>query len=80
MLAAPARYLKYQCLRRKCAPQHFEYRLAVASDVRIIQAWISFFGHPGSQQAIRPTYDANSPSKALASFRSSVSKPSVNQP
>ena len=48
MFAAPASYFKYQSLRRQYAPQHFEYRLAVASDVRIIQAWIGFFGHPGS--------------------------------
>ena len=42
MLAAPACYFKYQSLRRQYAPQHFEYRLAVASDVRIVQAWIGF--------------------------------------
>ena len=53
MLAAPACHFKYQSLRRQYAPQHFEYRLAVASDVRMIQAWIGFFGHPGSQQAVR---------------------------
>jgi hypothetical protein len=49
MLAAPACYLKYQSLRRQYAPQHFKDRLAVASDVRMIQAWIGLVGHPGSQ-------------------------------
>jgi hypothetical protein len=38
VLAPPAGYFKYQSLRRQYAPQHFEYRLAVASDVRTIQA------------------------------------------
>jgi len=53
MLAAPAGYFKYQSPRRKYAPQHFKDRLAVASDVRVIRAWIGFFGHPGDQQAVR---------------------------
>ena len=53
MLPAPAGYFKYQSLRRQYAPQHFKDRLAVASDVGMIQAWIRFFGHPGSQQAVR---------------------------
>ena len=35
-------------LKRQYAPQHFKDRLAVASDVRMIQAQIGFFGHPGS--------------------------------
>ena len=80
MLAAPAGYFKYQSLRWQYASQYFEDRLAVASDVRMTQAWIGFFGHPGSQQAVSMTHDDNSSSNALASFRSSVSKPSVNQP
>ena len=42
MLAAPAGYFKYQSPRWQHAPQHFEDRLAVASDVRIVQAWIGF--------------------------------------
>jgi hypothetical protein len=53
MLAAPAGYFKYQSLRWQYAPQYFEDRLAVASDM--IQAWIGFFGHPGNQQAINHT-------------------------
>ena len=80
MLAAPAGYFKYQSLRRQYAPQHFEYRLAIASDMWIIQAWIGFFGHPGSQSGRSMAHDASSSSNAFASFRSSVSNPSVNQP
>jgi hypothetical protein len=53
MLAAPAGYFKYQSARWQYAPQYFEVRLAVASDVRMIEARIRFCGHPGSQQAIR---------------------------
>src|ERR1700722_1432861 len=53
VLAAPACHFKCQSLRRQYAPQHFEYRLAIASDMWIMQAWIGFFGHPGSQQGIR---------------------------
>jgi hypothetical protein len=34
----------------------------------------------GNRQAIQEAHDANSASNAFASFRSSVSKPSVNQP
>jgi hypothetical protein len=53
MLAAPAGYFKYQSPRWQYAPEHFEGRLAVASDVSMIQAWIGFFGHPGSQKTVR---------------------------
>ena len=52
MLPAPAGYFKYQSLRRQYAPQHFKDRLAVASDVHMIQAWIGFFGHPGSHPVV----------------------------
>ena len=51
MLAAPAGYFKYQSPRWQYAPQHFDDRLAVASDVRMIQTSIGFFGHPGSEKA-----------------------------
>jgi hypothetical protein len=51
MLVAPGGYWKYQSQRRQYAPRYFEDRLAVASDVRMMQAWIRFCGHPGSQQA-----------------------------
>ena len=80
MLAAPAGYFKYQAPRWQHAPQYFKDRLAVASDVRMIQPWIGFFGHPGSQQAVSMAHDDNSSSNALAPFRSGVSNPSVNQP
>jgi hypothetical protein len=53
MLAAPAGYFKYQSLRWQNASQYFEDRLAVASDVGMIQAWIGFFGHPGNQKTVR---------------------------
>jgi hypothetical protein len=45
MLAAPAGYFKYQSPRWQYAPQHFEDRLAVASDVGMIEARTGFFGH-----------------------------------
>jgi hypothetical protein len=35
---------------------------------------------PGSRRVIRQAYGASASSSVLASFRSSVSKPSVNQP
>jgi len=53
MLAAPAGYFKYQSLSWQYASQYFEDRLAVASDVGMIQAWIGFFGHPGNQKTVR---------------------------
>jgi hypothetical protein len=51
MRAAPAGYFKYQSLRRQYAPQHFKDRLAVASDVRMIQTWI---GWSDIQEVSRP--------------------------
>ena len=40
MLTAPAGYFKYQSPRWQHTPQHFKDRLAVASDVGMVQAWM----------------------------------------
>ena len=53
ILAAPAGYFKYQSPRWQHAPQHLKDRLAVTSDVGMIQAWIGFFGHTGNQKTVR---------------------------
>ena len=56
-----------------------DFRQAVASDVRVMQAWVGL--RTSRKSAGRSmAHDANSSSNALASFRSSVSNPSVNQP
>ena len=56
-------WLRDRTENRRPEARHAE-PYTVASDVRMIQAWIGFFGHPGGQQAVgwltTTTHRANS--------------------